>query len=106
VDGFADAVALKFTPALPRAKRLARDLTQLSKVPAKSSDFLSGRTPTDVRDAAACSLVQYLMRDRARFSLLINRVDRDRPFAEALQSVYGLDQAALLDQWWAQVQRL
>lgn len=105
VDGLADAVALKVTPELARAHTMTRAMAELPSMEADAADFFSGRTPSDMRDAAACGVVQALMRDRRRFTRLMQLVSRERPFAEVLSEVYELQPDELVTKWWSATQR-
>ena len=103
--GLADAVALKLSPGLPRCQRLESQILNLPATLAEPDEFLSQKAPTDVNQAAACSFVQFLMRNSRRFPRLLSAVSSGTNWESALTSTYGATQDELIASWWKSIAR-
>lgn len=103
VRGLADAFAARLTPEHARVKRLQGIQATLSQQLKNPGDFLDGKTSLEITDAAACSFVQFLQRQRAAFqkahhASAASPVDWEKQLA----SIYGMSLDQLVEQWWQQ----
>lgn len=102
--GVADSFAMRVTPESPRTVVLQTTQAKLPQLLTKPDDFQKGAAPLNVSDAAACSFVQFLQRERGHFQMLLQLDSSDAgKWTEQVEVIYQRPMEKLVDSWWQQL---
>lgn len=102
--GMADAFAARVTPDHPRVAKIQAKQAALMQLLTKPNDFRTGAASLEVADAAACSFVQFLQRERAPFQqLLQTEAATSAEWEKKLSALYRAPIDQIVDRWWQQL---
>ncbi len=102
--GMADAFSARVTPDHPRVAKIQAKQAALIQLLTKPNDFRTGAASLEVADAAACSFVQFLQRERGPFQQLLQaEASTSAEWEKKLAALYRAPIDQVVDRWWQQL---